>query len=102
MNEFFSKNNFKIVDRADFSKDEINFSNIWGVSDEDLFDKFIKEADKSYDSKTPFFSFVLTTSNHRPYTYPENKIDIPSGSGRSGAIKYTDYAINRKRSVKPL
>lgn len=37
----------------------------------------------------------MTTSNHRPYTYPAGKIDIPSGSGRDGAVKYTDYAIGR-------
>lgn len=36
---------------------------------------------------------MLTTSNHRPYTYPDGRIDIPSGNGRDGAIKYTDYAI---------
>ena len=35
----------------------------------------------------------MTTSNHRPYTYPEGKIDIPSKTGRSGSVKYTDYAI---------
>jgi phosphoglycerol transferase MdoB-like AlkP superfamily enzyme len=35
----------------------------------------------------------MTTSNHRPYTYPEGRIDIPSHSGREGAVKYTDYAI---------
>jgi phosphoglycerol transferase MdoB-like AlkP superfamily enzyme len=35
----------------------------------------------------------MTTSNHRPYTYPDGRIDIPSGSGREGAVKYTDYAI---------
>jgi membrane-anchored protein YejM (alkaline phosphatase superfamily) len=35
----------------------------------------------------------MTTSNHRPYTYPANRIDIPSGSGRDGAVKYTDWAI---------
>jgi phosphoglycerol transferase MdoB-like AlkP superfamily enzyme len=37
----------------------------------------------------------MTTSNHRPYTYPAGRIDIPSGSGREGAVKYTDYAIGR-------
>jgi phosphoglycerol transferase MdoB-like AlkP superfamily enzyme len=36
---------------------------------------------------------VMTTSNHRPYTYPAGRIDIPSGTGRSGAVKYTDYAV---------
>lgn len=35
----------------------------------------------------------MTTSNHRPYTYPSGRIDIPSGQGRDGAVKYTDYAI---------
>ena len=37
----------------------------------------------------------MTTSNHRPYTYPEGRIDIKSGNGRDGAVKYTDYAIGQ-------
>ena len=37
----------------------------------------------------------MTTSNHRPYTYPDGKIDIPSHTGRSGGVKYADYAINK-------
>ena len=36
----------------------------------------------------------MTTSNHRPFTFPDGKIDLPSkSSGRHGAVKYTDYAI---------
>ena len=35
----------------------------------------------------------MTTSNHKPYSYPEGKIDIPSKTSREGAVKYTDYAI---------
>jgi phosphoglycerol transferase MdoB-like AlkP superfamily enzyme len=37
----------------------------------------------------------MTTSNHRPYTYPPGRIDIPSGTGREGAVKYSDHAIGR-------
>ena len=37
----------------------------------------------------------MTTSNHRPYTYPSGRIDIPSKTGRDGAVKYTDYAIGK-------
>ena len=37
----------------------------------------------------------MTTSNHRPFVYPSGRIDIPSGTGRDGAVKYTDYAIGR-------
>ena len=95
MNEYFSHNGFAIVDRFNFKEDEVSFSNVWGVCDEDLFTKSIKEADRSYAMKKPFFSFIMTTSNHRPYTYPEGKIDIPSHTGRSGGVKYTDYAVNK-------
>ncbi len=70
MNYFFSHNGFQIVDRTKLSKNEISFANIWGVCDEDLLGKVIKEADKSFNSKNAFFFFVMTTSNHRPYTFP--------------------------------
>ncbi|MBU6141306.1 MAG: LTA synthase family protein [Proteobacteria bacterium] len=95
MNYFFKNNGFEVVDRDKFSKEEIAFANVWGVSDEDLFEKAIEEADKSYAASKPFFSFVMTTSNHRPFTYPDGKIDIKSKSGRNGAVKYTDYAIGK-------
>lgn len=95
MNYFFENNGFEIVDRPKFEEEEVTFSNAWGVADEDLFNKTIKEADKSYAAGKPFLNFVMTTSNHRPFTYPENKIDIAPKSGRNGAVKYTDYAIGK-------
>lgn len=94
MNDFFSHNGFSVIDRTDFQEEEISFANVWGVCDEDLFAKAIKESDRSYEAKKPFFNFIMTTSNHRPYTYPDGKIDIPSHTGRSGGVKYTDYAIH--------
>ena len=93
MNDFFSHNGFKIVDRNNFSKNEETFGNVWGLCDEDLFNKALKEADSSYSKQKPFFQFIMTTSNHRPYTYPNGRIDIPSHSGRAGGVKYTDFAI---------
>ncbi|MBI5025991.1 MAG: sulfatase-like hydrolase/transferase [Nitrospirae bacterium] len=96
MDYFFGHNGFDdIVDRTDFSKQEITFENAWGVSDEDLFNKSIKEFNKSYKNNRPFFALIMTTSNHRPYAYPEGRIDIPSHSGRNGAVKYADYAIGK-------
>lgn len=95
MNAFFSGNGFDIVDRSAFGSDEVVFSNVWGVSDEDLFRKVIREAGKSHVAGKPFFSMVMTTSNHRPFTYPEGRIDIPQGAGRNGGVKYADYAIGR-------
>lgn len=104
MGQFFRENGFSVIDQNDFQKDEVHFANAWGVSDEDLLDKVIKETDISFKQNKNTFQFVLTTSNHRPYTYPENKIDIPSGSGRSGAVKYADFAIGefiKKAKKKP-
>ncbi|RNC69177.1 MAG: alkaline phosphatase family protein [Desulfuromonadales bacterium] len=95
MNAFFSGNGFSIVDRTNFAQDEISFANIWGVCDEDLFLKTIKEARASHKAGRPFFSMVMTTSNHRPYTYPEGRIDIPPKTGREGGVKYADHAIGR-------
>lgn len=95
MNAFFAGNGFDVVDRTNFTEEEDTFHTIWGVSDENLLDKALKEADSSIQNGKPFFSFVMTTSNHRPYDYPEGHIDIPSHSGRNGAVKYTDYAIDR-------
>jgi phosphoglycerol transferase MdoB-like AlkP superfamily enzyme len=34
----------------------------------------------------------MTTSNHRPYTWPAGRID-PGLVGREGGVAYTDYAI---------
>ncbi len=95
MNYFFSHNGFSIVDKADFSDTEKTFENAWGVCDEDLFGKVIGEANKSYSQHKPFFSMVMTTSNHRPFTYPSGKVYVPTGSGREGGVMYADYAIGR-------
>jgi phosphoglycerol transferase MdoB-like AlkP superfamily enzyme len=102
MNYFFGNNGYDIVDLGDFEDNEISFKNAWGVCDEDLFDKAIQVADKAYKEGKPFSNFVMTTSNHRPYTYPDGKIDIPSHTGRTGAVKYTDYAISQllKKAAK--
>jgi phosphoglycerol transferase MdoB-like AlkP superfamily enzyme len=45
------------------------------VADENLFELALREIDSEAASH-PVFSHIMTTSNHRPYTYPEGKIDI--------------------------
>ena len=99
MNAFFDRNDYRTIDRTDIPAERIGFANIWGVADEFLFDHVLdtlghihRSAQRGEGSR-PFFVHVMTTSNHRPYTYPAGRIDIPSGSGREGAVKYADYAI---------
>jgi len=93
MNAFFDSNDYRSIDRRSIASERIEFENIWGVADEYLFDHVLDELDRA--GGKPFFVHVMTTSNHRPYTYPAGRIDIPSGTGREGAVKYSDYAIGK-------
>lgn len=95
MNAFFGGNGYRIVDRMAIPSERIPFENIWGVADEALFDQVLDEIDASHRAGRASFTHVMTTSNHRPYTYPEGRIDIPSHTGRDGGVKYTDYALGR-------
>ncbi|MHC4880171.1 MAG: LTA synthase family protein [Planctomycetota bacterium] len=68
------------------------FANAWGVSDEDLFRRGLKELDRLHATGKPFFATLLTVSNHRPYTYPEGRIPETAQS-RQNAVKYADWAL---------
>ncbi|WP_163006502.1 sulfatase-like hydrolase/transferase, partial [Pseudomonas viridiflava] len=92
---FFSGNGYRVVDQSSVAESDIHFKNAWGMADEDLYTQAIKLADADFATGKPFLLQLMTTSNHRPYTYPDNRIDIKSGKGREGAAKYTDYAIGQ-------
>jgi len=95
MASFFGGNGYTVIDRTAIDKKDIHHENIWGVADEDLFDLALREIDTRVAAGKKVFAHVMTTSNHRPYTYPADRIDIPSGTGRDGAVKYTDFAIGQ-------
>ncbi len=95
MNAYYSGNNYQVIDRTDFPEESVMFENAWGVADEALFDNTFATLDKEFQHNRPFFAQIMTTSNHRPYTYPAGRIDIPSPGGRAGGVKYTDYAIGK-------
>ena len=95
MNAYFSANDYRVIDRTDFPQESVVFENVWGVADEVLFNNTLTVLDKEASKNKPFFAQIMTTSNHRPYTYPNGRIDIPSPGGRDGGVKYTDYAIGK-------
>jgi len=96
MNYFFSHNGYRLVDRNSVQKEDITFANAWGACDEDLLRWTMREADTAAAAGKPFHFFVMTTSNHRPFTFPEGRIDLPSKTaGRAGGVKYTDFAIGQ-------
>ncbi|SEP92072.1 LTA synthase family protein [Flavobacterium urocaniciphilum] len=117
MNTFFGGQGFNIVDRnrgnplsddvktkrINIEDNEVTFENAWGICDEDIYNKTLKIADANYATKQPFFNFIMTTSNHKPYSFPKNSIDMPQGT-RESVVKYTDYAIGKfieKAKTKP-
>ncbi len=94
MRYFFSNNGYRVVDRATKTEKDITFQNAWGVCDEDLMDWATAEADADHAAGKPFFLHVMTVSNHRPFTFPDGKIERPQPENpRKAAVKYTDYAI---------
>ncbi|MCB9201571.1 MAG: sulfatase-like hydrolase/transferase [Flavobacteriales bacterium] len=108
MNYFFGNQGFDIIDRdrnnplsetitterIPIKDSEVTFENAWGICDEDLYNQALKRANLQSKNNRPFFQFIMTTSNHRPYSFPENSIDMPQGK-RESAVRYTDYALEK-------
>jgi phosphoglycerol transferase MdoB-like AlkP superfamily enzyme len=94
MNHFFGSNGYRVIDRTDM--DDPGFANIWGVSDEDLFRKAVRTFDDQHRSGERIFSVVMSTSNHKPFTFPAGITNVPqSGGGRDAGVRYADYAIGK-------
>jgi phosphoglycerol transferase MdoB-like AlkP superfamily enzyme len=95
MGYFFSHSGYQVTDQRDIPDSIVHHTTVWGVCDEDIFTQTLRECDASLARGKHFFNHVMTVSNHRPYTYPEGRIDIPPASNTiQGAVKYTDFAIN--------
>ncbi len=92
MNYFFSRNGYKVIDRTGMPKPE--FANIWGVSDVDLFRNALNTFDAQHQRGERIFSVVMTTSNHKPFTFPAGVPGVkPQGGGREAGARYADHAI---------
>jgi phosphoglycerol transferase MdoB-like AlkP superfamily enzyme len=94
MNAFYAGNGFEVLDRN--AIDNVRFENIWGVADEDLFDLAMRHFSELHSQGKPFFSIVMTTSNHKPYTFRpglESQGIPEKGGGRKAGVKYADYAL---------
>jgi len=93
MNYFFAHNGYRAVDRNDIGKGEtIHHENVWGVADEDLYTLSLKQMDEAHAQGKPFFLHIMTTSNHRPFTVPANRVPQKNGT-REAAVAYTDWSI---------
>ncbi|OOG60736.1 sulfatase [Rhodanobacter sp. B05] len=104
MNYFFANNGYRDVDRRDIPKTAtIHGQNVWGVADEDLYTLALGQMDQIHAEGKPFFLHIMTTSNHRPYTFPDDRVKFPNHS-RAGAVAYTDWSIEdfiKRARAKP-
>jgi len=92
MNAFFSANGYQILDRGSISR--VRFENMWGVSDEDLFDRALQHFDELAAKGQPFLAQIMTTSNHKPFTFRAGVPGVPAaGGGRAAGVRYADFAL---------
>jgi len=94
MKGFALNNGFdKVVDKYDFNPDIKRYT--WGVCDEELYKKaneILEQSDK------PIFLVAFTLSSHKPFDYPDGKIeyyDKEPIKSFANSIKYADYALHK-------
>jgi phosphoglycerol transferase MdoB-like AlkP superfamily enzyme len=72
------------------------FATVWGVCDEEVYDRAIQEFRALAATGKPFLGTVMSVSNHKPFTYPRGRIpedpDKPKRT-REKAVKYSDWAL---------
>jgi len=96
-----------------------NFETIWGVSDEEVYARAIKEFHALNETGKPFLGTIMSVSNHKPYLYPTGRIpEEPTeinpkhppglwrrflmkvglskpGGSRNKVVKYSDWCLGQ-------
>jgi len=94
MRRFFVNNGFDhVIDKQDFENPV--FYGSWGVSDEDLFNRAQEEFSAPHER--PFFALIFTSSNHSPFEFPPDRIELydQEVATVNNAVKYADYALGQ-------
>lgn len=92
---FFLANGFdRVTDQRDYPNPK--FRGTWGVSDGDLLDRVDEEL-RSATSGRPQFILAFTSSNHSPFEFPDDTIELHDADKQTvnNAVKYADYAVGR-------
>jgi phosphoglycerol transferase MdoB-like AlkP superfamily enzyme len=95
MGSYLSNNG---VDRIFEQKDypDGTFTTAWGAADESIFDQALIQMDGFESAGKPFYTLVLSVSNHRPYTFPDGPIrPDPKLKRRENVVRYADWAFGR-------
>ncbi len=96
MGSFFGNNGYTVKDLSSIPTSMINHRTSWGIDDEATLNFTLQQCDLAYNAGKLFFNHTMTLTNHRPYTYPDGRIDIPSAAHTpAGGVKFTDYALRK-------
>lgn len=86
----------RVIDINDPVFKQKTYATLWGLCDEDLFDNSLEVLDSLQRQGKPFFTFMLTVSNHSPFGYPKGRIpENPDEAKRNNAVKYADFALGK-------
>ncbi len=93
MGKYLSRNGVdRIVDQGDYP--EGTFTTAWGACDEAIFTKALEEMEGARAKGKPFYSLVLSVSNHRPFSFPEDHVKFDRRyHRRENAVRYADHAL---------
>ncbi|MFC2073692.1 LTA synthase family protein [Campylobacterota bacterium] len=70
----------------------------WGVCDDEVVSYADNEFKTLNDAGKPFMSVIFSTSNHSPFDFPDDKIELVDGVEKKSvknAIKYADFAVGQ-------
>lgn len=97
MRSWYIGNGFdEIIDQPCFVNP--TFTAPWGVCDGDLVERANEEFKKLYSKNQKFATVMFSQSNHSPFEYPYEKIELLDGvapNSVKNAVKYADFAIGR-------
>jgi phosphoglycerol transferase MdoB-like AlkP superfamily enzyme len=98
MEGFFRKQGIDRFIGGDDFVNPIKRDRVWGVTDQDVFDRANQEF-AAAEKKGPFFSLVLTLSNHAPFDLPEplpfgeRTADMGDMNKRADGVRYADWCV---------
>jgi len=95
MGTYLQKNGVdRLVDQSQYP--DGTFTTAWGVCDEAIFTKALEVMDEVHAQGKPFYSLVLSVSNHRPFTFPQDHIkEEKRFHRRENVVRYADWALGR-------
>ncbi len=95
MGAYLSSNGIdRIFEQKDYP--DGTFTTAWGAADQSIFDQALIQMDGFESAGKPFYTLVLSVSNHRPYTFPDGPIrPDPKLKRRENVVRYADWALGR-------